>query len=65
MKVYIVIDKYIEDATSSPYIVGAFDSEAKAKEAMTSYFEHFVGTDDYSGAKADTYIKSAVINEIR
>lgn len=62
MKIYIVIDNYSE---YSSYIVGAFDSEAKAKEAMTSYFEHFAGTDDYSGAKADTYIKSAVINEIR
>lgn len=62
MKIYIVIDNYSED---SPYIVGVFDSEAKAKEAMASYIEQFAGTDDYSGAKADTYIQSAVINEIR
>jgi len=65
MKIYIVIDNYSEDAKSSPYIVGAFDSEDKAKEAMASYIEQFAGTDDYSDAKADTYIQSAVINEIR
>lgn len=53
MKIYIVIDNYSED---SPYIVGAFDSEAKAKEAMASYIEQFTGTDEYSDAKADTYI---------
>ena len=65
LKIYIVIDNYSEDAKSSPYIVGAFDSEGKAKEAMASYIEQFAGTDEYSGAKADTYIQSAVINEIR
>ena len=65
MKIYIVIDNYSEDATSSPYIVGAFDSEAKAKEAMASYIEQFANTDEYSDAKADTYIQLAVINEIR
>ena len=65
MKIYIVIDNYSEDAKSSPYIVGVFDSEAKAKEAMTSHIEQFAGTDDYSDAEDDTYIQSAVINEIR
>ena len=65
MKIYIVIDNYSEDAKSSPYIVGVFDSEAKAKEAMTSYIEQFAGTDEYSDAKADTYIQPSIINEIR
>ena len=65
MKIYIVIDNYSGDAMSSPYVIGAFDSEDKAKEAMASYIEQFAGTDEYSGAKADTYIQSAVINEIR
>ena len=64
-KIYIVIDIHSEDAKSLPYIVGAFDSEYKAKEAMASYIEQFAGTDDYSDAKADTYIQSTVINEIR
>ena len=65
MKVYIVVDNYSEDAMSSPYIVGAFDSEVLAKKAMADYIEQFAGTDEYSDAKADTYIQSAVINEIR
>ena len=65
MKLYIVIDNYSEDAKSSPYIVGVFDSEVKAKEAMASYIEQFAGTDEYSDAKADTYIQPSVINEIR
>ena len=49
MKIYIVIDNYSEDAKSSPYIVGVFDSEVKAKEAMASYIEQFAGTDEYMG----------------
>ena len=65
MKIYIVIDNHSEDAKSPPYIVGVFDSDYKAKEAMASYIEQFAGTDDYSDAKADTYIQPAVINEIR
>ena len=39
MKIYIVIDNYSEDAKSSPYIVGAFDSEVKAKEELKAWLK--------------------------